>query len=143
ADAGSSDNKNLCATLKSQALECYRSTATWTDLRLMNRPAVLTLQLGDEGQRYFLLKSLDAERAVLMTALGPLSVPIKALDPLWNGEFLLLWHRDSQSIRIDSTTRGSDIAWLHAQLVALQYLPAVDNVPERLTVPMAEAVRRL
>ncbi len=143
ADASSIDNKNLCEALKAQALECYRSSANWTDLRLMNRPAVLTLQVGDEGQRYFLLKSLDAERAVLLTALGPLSVPLSALDPLWNGEFLLLWRRDSQAIRIDSTTRGSDVQWLYAQLVALQYLPAIESVPERMNVPMSEAVRRL
>jgi len=143
ADASRIDNKNLCEALKAQTLECYRSSASWNDLRLMNRPAVLTLQVGDEGQRYFLLKSLDAERAVLLTALGPLSIPLTALDPLWNGEFLLLWRRDSQSIRIDSTTRGSDVQWLYAQLVALQYLPAVESAPERMNVPIGEAVRRL
>ncbi len=142
ADAAGVAAAELCATLQDQGLECYRSTGNWDDLRKMDRPALLTLDLGDDGAHYFLLEALDGRHAWLDTALGPLRLPIAELRPLWDGEFLLLWRRQTHAIRLDAAAGAPDLAWLHQRLTELGY-PAGDEAPTGWTPALDAAVRRL
>jgi general secretion pathway protein A len=142
AEAAGVPAAELCTTLQDQGLECYRSSGTWDDLRKMDRPALLTLDLGDDGRHYFLLEALDHRHAWLDTALGPLRVPIAELRPLWNGEFLLLWRRQTHAIRVDAAAGAPDLVWLRERLAQLGY-PGDDATPERWTPALEDAVRRL
>src|SRR3546814_9896226 len=63
--------QNVCAALQHARLECYRSSGTWADLGQMNRPAILTLNLPDQGRQYFLLTALDTSSAGFQTEPGP------------------------------------------------------------------------
>ncbi|MEQ1437790.1 AAA family ATPase [Fontimonas sp. SYSU GA230001] len=135
--------ENICDALHNVALECYRSSGTWADLRQMDRPAILVLNLAGEGLQHLLLLELGRDHAVLDTVLGPMRLPIAELDRVWTHEFLLLWRRETHSIRIDDTTQGADIAWLQQRLVELGYLPPGETPSATLTPPLADAVRRL
>jgi general secretion pathway protein A len=142
ADASGVPAAELCTALQDQGLECYRSSGNWDDLRKMDRPALLTLELGDDGTHYFLLEALDNRDAWLDTALGPLRVPIAELRPLWNGEFLMLWRRQTYAIRLDAAAGAPDVVWLRERLAQLGY-PSDDATPERWTAALEDAVRRL
>ena len=70
----------------------------------MNTPAILTLN--DNGTlRYVLLRELAPEQATLLGPNGAVRVPVAQLDPLWSGEYLLLWRRET-----DETTIGQRLA---------------------------------
>jgi general secretion pathway protein A len=142
AEAAGVPAAELCTALQDQGLECYRSSGNWDDLRKMDRPALLTLDLGEEGTQYFVLEALDTRHAWLDTALGPLRVPIAELRPLWNGEFLLLWRRQTHAIRVDASAGVPDLVWLHERLADLGY-PAGDEPPTRWTPALDAAVRSL
>ncbi|WP_370305351.1 ExeA family protein [Sinimarinibacterium flocculans] len=129
----------LCTSLQTQGLECYRSSGDWEDLFAMDRPAVLGLDI-DGSPQYVLLESLDTRNAVLHTALGPMQIAVAELRPLWTGEFLLLWRRESHAIRIDAEAGSADVAWLHDRLVELGY--ADGEPPQMLDASLVQAVRR-
>lgn len=140
ADTPEAATAELCTALQAQGLACYRSTGGWDDLFAMDRPAVLSLDLGGADAQYFLLESLDTRNAVLHTALGPMQVPVAELRPLWTGEFLLLWRRESHAIRVDRDAGDADIAWLHERLRELGYTEG--EAPQTLDAALVQAVRR-
>ncbi|WP_352888550.1 AAA family ATPase [Sinimarinibacterium thermocellulolyticum] len=130
---------DLCAALHTQGLACYRSSGSWQDLFTMDRPAVLSLLI-DGSPQYVLLESLDPRNAVLHTVLGPMRIAVAELRPLWTGEFLLLWRRETHAIRIDAQAGSVDIAWLHQRLAELGYTQG--EPPPVFDAALADAVRR-
>ncbi len=136
-----SGGEDWCTALQTQGLECYRSSGSWDDLTRMDRPAILTLNLGEAGAQYFLLESMGTRYAILDTALGPMRLPIAMLRPLWTGEFLMLWRRETHAIRLDGAVSTADVAWLHERLVELGYL-AEGSPPPLFTTQLQDAVRR-
>ncbi len=132
---------NLCTALAEQGLECYRSYGDWDDLRQMDRPAVLSLKIAGTVQ-YFLLESLGATYAILDTALGPMRLPIASLTPLWTGEFLALWRRETHDIRIDRLSDGPDVRWLWQRLRDLGYISAAQHPSDVFDDALDEAVRQ-
>ncbi|QHS10134.1 AAA family ATPase [Sinimarinibacterium sp. NLF-5-8] len=136
------DTEGFCGALQKQGLECYRSNGAWDDLLKMNRPAILTLDLREAGQHYFLLESMGSQYAIVDTALGPMRLPLEQLRPLWTGEFLLLWRRQTHALKLDASANAADIAWLHEQLVDLGYITDA-RAPRQLTPALQNAVRRL
>lgn len=123
--------QNVCTALQHAELECYRSKGSWADLGQMNRPAILTLDLPDQGKQYFLMDELDTSSASFATALGPVRVPLTSLDGVWTGEFLLLWRRGTGATYITQKTRGADIGYLWQRLAALDGLSAPTPLPTR------------
>ncbi|HEX4896590.1 MAG TPA: AAA family ATPase [Solimonas sp.] len=133
--------ENVCAALRQQRLQCYRSTGSWDDLARMNRPAILTLQLADSGPQYFLLRELGRNYASLDTALGPLRIARSELQTVWNGEFLLLWRSQTPETFIGPDTRGAAIGWLWQTLAEQDEAQVPSPTPETFDTRLAEALR--
>ncbi len=112
--------ENVCHALSQKGLECYRDTGAWADLAQFNLPAVLTLNTGSGATQYVLLRSLDSDSAVLDSDNGPLRLQLAQLDSLWSGEFLLLWPRGTESMRIAPGMHGPDVVWVRRRLAQAQ-----------------------
>jgi general secretion pathway protein A len=110
--------ENVCQALSREKLGCYKSLGDWRDLRLLDRPAILTLSSGRGGVQHVLLRELDESRALLDTAAGSMRLPLDQVGLLWTGEFLLLWRRDTDESFIGPATKGSSIVWLRQRLAA-------------------------
>ena len=108
--------QNICSTLAHKQLGCYRTNGTWSDLEQINRPAILTLNLGDGQPTYVLLRALGTGYALIDGPDGTHRFPLDGLDTLWTGEFLLLWHQPVDAQFIGPQTRGEPIVWLRKQL---------------------------
>lgn len=135
-----SDGGNVCRALHRQNLECYKRLGGWNDLRQINRPALLTLRLPGGEQRHVLLRALDAQTAILETALGRQAYPLTLFNQLWNGEFLLLWRSGSGEDYIGPETRGPPVFWLIARLTELGLLPAQSSISDRFTPALRDAL---
>ena len=109
--------EKACFSLRRANLECLKGNAEWSDLAAMNTPAVLTLNEGGT-LRYVLLRELGNEQATLLGPQGSLRVPVASLDPLWTGEYLLLWRRETDETTIGPDIRGEPILWLRRRLAA-------------------------
>ncbi|NGY05470.1 AAA family ATPase [Solimonas terrae] len=132
--------QNVCAALEHARLECYRSQGSWADLGQMNRPALLTLNLPEQGKQYFLLTGLDTNSASFSTALGPVRVPLASLDGVWTGEFLLLWRRGTEQTYIAQQTRGASIPYVWQRLAALDDITPPAPLPSRFDRRLGQAL---
>ncbi len=109
--------EKACSSLRRARLECLKGNAEWSDLAAMNRPAILTISEGG-SLHYVLLRELAGEQATLLGPSGSLRLPLASLDPLWTGEYLLLWRPETDEPTIGPETRGEPILWLRQRLAA-------------------------
>ena len=54
------------------------------------------------------------------SSIQSLRLSLSSLDPLWNGEFLLLWQRPIDEVEITAQTRGDSILWLRRALARFE-----------------------
>jgi general secretion pathway protein A len=109
--------EKACTSLHRDRLECLKGNGEWADLSAMNVPAVLTLNR-NSGLHYVLLQSLDRDSATFAGANGPVTLPLAAIDPVWTGEYLALWRRETDETTIGPETRGEPVLWLRKRLQA-------------------------
>lgn len=133
-------NEKACRALHRYRLECLKGNGEWSDLSAMNAPAVLTLSVGGE-LRYVLLRELSGERAVLLGSQGSSSFALSELDPLWTGEYLLLWKRETDEISIGPEIRGEPIQWLRQRLAERLKRSLGDPLDGRWDAELREAVQ--
>lgn len=121
--------ENVCDALKRRGLECYRSRGSWGDLTQMNRPVIVTLQLPELGEHYFLLRSASKTEVAVETSLGTITLPLDELRSAWTGEFLLLWRRETSDTYIGPGSAGPTIPWLWQRLAQMQGLTPPSPLP--------------
>jgi len=121
--------ENVCRSLSQQGLECYKGQGQWSDLAQLNRPAILSLNMAPGTTQYALLRSLSADSAVLDSDSGPLRLPLSQLQPLWSGEFLLLWQRETDETTISQGMKGPSVVWLRQRLAQAEGRKLTPPVP--------------
>ena len=137
-----SRGERACTSLRRAQLECLKGNAEWSDLAAMNSPAVLTLSI-DGNLQYVLLRELHGEQATLLGPNGAVRVPVTALDPLWSGEYLLLWRRETDETLIGPEIRGEPILWLRQRLVARFGQGVVDTESTTWDEALRKTVQRV
>ena len=109
--------RDACTQAAEQGLECFLERGTLADLRLYNRPAILTLTGGDGRIHQVVLAALDDERAIVSLGGAPREVRVGELARLWFGEFILLWRPGTGGVKaLQPGMRGADIDRLRANL---------------------------
>lgn len=111
-----------------QGLSCVWQRGSLAQLKLINRPAILSL-VDTEGEPHqVVLAELDKDDAGLVIGAGEAHVSIAELADYWFGEFLVLWRPQSGPIRpLRAGMRGDDVRWLRQGLAQLGGLPAPDH----------------
>jgi general secretion pathway protein A len=104
-------------------LRCFYQRGNWNTLRGTGRPAILTLETVDGAQHHAVVKRLGDTTALV--ALGALDVelPLAEIDPLWYGEYLLLWAvppHGASTLRPGNN--GEAVRWLRQQFATLRGL---------------------
>ena len=79
--------EDICSQLPERGLQCRSGHGDLDALRVLNRPAVLTLELATGQTRRVLLRSLSANFASIESAIGTLVIPNEVLDAMWHGEY--------------------------------------------------------
>lgn len=130
----------LCLDLQPAGYECHRDTGGFTRLTQLGRPAIVELSILDQT-RHVLVLWLSATEAGLFTPEGPIAVDRETLEILAPGAFLTLFARPTESRRLDSSTQGEDLVWLHERLTTLLGEDA-RPAPSRFDADMARRVRR-
>jgi general secretion pathway protein A len=94
-----------CDFARAEGLGCLERTGTRLSLELIDRPAILRLRGGLQGgrekglqgdadnnrERYVVLRRLHQQQADLLTPQGPVTVAFSDLEPLWFGDYRVLW----------------------------------------------------
>lgn len=109
-----------CEQATEQGLSCYFQRGSWSTLRQLNRPALITLTDNDGESRQVVLTGLDASDARILIAGKEEIVPVTALTHYWFGQFMLLWKPPTNSEQmIGPGARGPAVVWLRNSLAAL------------------------
>ena len=106
-----------CQAAANSNLRCHRSKGGLKELRLLDRPAVLSLR----DSSYALLTGLSAAGATLRVNGKDQASSLAKLSARFDGEFLTLWRtprgwRDS----VSAGDHGPDVDWLNRCLAQLQ-----------------------
>ena len=113
-----------CPTAARLNLRCLQTKGGIDDLRLLDRPAVLTLRDDPVAPNYVLLTALDRRNATITTPGGaPQTISLDALAARFGGEFTTFW-RAPRSWRDEVTVgdHGPDVDWLAKRLSQLYEL---------------------
>jgi general secretion pathway protein A len=114
-----------------QPLRCHRGTAmTLAQIRQLDRPGLLTLEVSGSGAVPVLLRGLSRDRAWLQLGPGaPVAVPLPELAAQWRGDFATLW-RLPPDAPADADTE-THTRWLAARLAAAEASSAAasDSAP--------------
>ncbi len=110
-----------CKKARYANLRCMQGQATWNELAVANRPAVITLDVGDANYVYALLTQIDGEHATIQLGDGTtVRTQVGALSRRWAGDYLLLWRPPAQFTReLKPGVRGEDVLWLRQRLLSL------------------------
>jgi general secretion pathway protein A len=115
-----SDDRDPCGQAAKAGLACLDQRGSWTQVKTLNRPAILTLT-DDRGQRHrVVLSSLDDQTATLNLGEHNEKVSIDDLSRDWFGEFTVVWKPKTSRTRLLSLgMQGDEVRWLRRSLNAL------------------------
>ena len=108
-----------CDAVRRAGLKCLSKTGTWTLLRRLDLPAVLTLTPPGGERHYATVTALGADTATLDVAGTITAFPLAEIDPLWDGSFLTLWRAPAlAAAELRPGMAGGDVVWLRQRLAS-------------------------
>ena len=111
---------DVCQAAAKQNLRCLQSKGDLDDLRLLDRPAVLTLRDDPTAPSYALLTAISGKQATLALAGKQQTISLDALAARFDGQYTTFW-RAPRSWRdeVSLGDRGPDVDWLAKRLAQL------------------------
>jgi general secretion pathway protein A len=113
-----------CEEAETAGLRCLYRKGTWNNLRSFDRPAIITLTDDQGAPHQVVVRRLDADTVTLQAGQSQMHFPISELDPLWYGDYLLLWRPNPNApSALDPGMLGTAVVWLRTQMSDLEHTP--------------------
>ena len=114
-----------CEAAQKLALRCYQGKGGLYELRLLDRPAVLTLHDG-QNLSYALLTGMDDTTLTLSVNGKPQTISMAALAARYDSGFITLWREALPNFRdqLIAGDHGPDVDWIAARLAQLNGVAA-------------------
>ncbi|MFI4890524.1 MAG: AAA family ATPase [Steroidobacterales bacterium] len=114
-------DKDPCGQAARAGLACLDQHGSWAQVRMLNRPAVLTLA-DDHGARHrVVLTALDDHFATLTLGEHSERLPIETVSRVWFGDFTVVWRpRTPRPRQLSIGSSGDEVRWLRRSLSALR-----------------------
>ena len=142
-----SEQGHPCEQALQQGLQCAHQRGSWGQLRLLNRPAILSLDGADGQARQIVIAALADDSADVMLDAGSQRVSLTSLSRTWQGEYLILWRppwmANSQSPEqrdLSIGMRGDEVRWLRRGLDQLSGAPS-DGGNDYFDAKLAERIQ--
>jgi general secretion pathway protein A len=125
------DAPRPCEQALAQGLECVYQKGSWGQLRILNRPVILSLTDDGGHTHQVVLTSLNDSSARVALGGTPQEVSLSSLSRVWLGDYLLLWRPQATGQRALAVgMRGDEVRWLRRSLDRLQNAAtATDELP--------------
>jgi general secretion pathway protein A len=136
-----------CERAAQVGLRCLYESGTWSNLRQLNRPAIVEL-VDDAGLRHHLLvERLTSESVTLLLAGRHYELPLGDVERIWFGKYLALWSPPEIGERmLRRGMRGASVAWVRDTLARYglprSIAPASDVFDAELESQVREFQRR-
>ena len=132
---------NACHEAQDAGLRCLYRRGTWNNLRGFDLPAIVTLTGADGTAHQLVLTHMDGSDVTLRAGSASARFPLSEVEPLWYGEFLVLWRPDAHAPDpLAPGMSGAGVTWLRNQLAALQH--TADSGSSAYDASLTAAVKR-
>jgi general secretion pathway protein A len=111
---------NGCDLAQGAGYACLMQRGSWSSLRQLDRPAILTLTDSRGKDHHVVLEALQGDTARL--SIAGVSVTHRFLDvtELWFGDYILLWRPpNGETLALGRGARGDNVVWLRESLAAI------------------------
>ncbi len=131
-----------CERIQRFGLACEVDQGGWSRVRDFDRPALLKLQDERGNSGYAALSALQAEYVVLDFPDGPQTIALRDLDPLWTGDYLLIWQPPPIGTQVIGPSASPQaVRWLRKLLAQVPGLGLEDQESGRFDAQLDRAVR--
>ena len=111
-----------CREAPAAGLRCLYRRGTWNNLRALNLPAVVTLTDSAGAVHQLVVTGITDGEVTLRAGTASERFPLSQVEPLWYGEYLILWRPDAAApMPLAPGMVGTGVAWLRSQLAQLQH----------------------
>ena len=108
-----------CEHARQVGLRCVFRTGSWSVVRRLDLPAILTLAGAGGDARPAVLTALGDDSATLEVAGQSLTLPLREIERAWDGAFVALWRPPSlTAAALAPGTRDRGVPWLRQRLAA-------------------------
>jgi general secretion pathway protein A len=116
-------DKNIptaCAQAESAGLSCLSQRGSWSLLRQLDKPVVLTLTDSTGQPHKTVMVAASEGSADILIGADRRTIPIDSITDLWYGQYLLIWkppNGDPSALQVGA--KGPKVIWLRQSLTAL------------------------
>ncbi len=111
---------NGCEMAQSAGYACLMQRGSWSSLRQLDRPAILTLTDSRGKSHHVVLQALYGNMAELSIAGVGVTHPFLDVTDMWFGDYILLWKPpNGTSFALGRGSRGDSVVWLRRSLAAI------------------------
>jgi len=113
-----SGSQGGCSQAAEAGLACLYQRGSWSGLRQLNRPAVLSV-VDDNGNSHdVVLLAIDADGSAELSIGGVrVTHPVNEISDIWFGQFMLLWQPPGGApVSLAPGSRGVEVVWLRQSL---------------------------
>jgi len=114
-----------CEYGRAAGFRCLARAGTWTVLRRLDLPALLTLATTAGDKHYAVLTALADDTATVTVGEHELTLPLAEVERVWDGDFVTLWKAPAlAAASLLPGMGGRDVRWLRQRLGDLDGTPA-------------------
>ncbi len=109
-----------CDQAEAAGHACFFQRGSWSGLRLLDRPALLTLTDTTGTTHDVVLTAILGDKAELSIAGVRVEHPIDDVSNLWFGQFLMLWRpANGTAVSLRQGSQGATVTWLRQSLATI------------------------
>jgi general secretion pathway protein A len=112
-----SPGEDPCRAAARAGLECHDGRGTWTVVRRLGVPVTVKLVTANGARYYAPVTALDGDLVTLQLGERLTTLPLAAVDKLWDGTFSVVWRPLPGVARVlGPGMQGPGVAWLRRAL---------------------------
>jgi general secretion pathway protein A len=120
---------DVCTQAVEAGLACLYQRGSWSGLRQLDRPAILSLVDASGNTHEVVLAEIHGDNAELSMGGVKVTHPIAEISGIWFGQFMLLWRpANGLNVSLIPGSQSSQVLWLKASLAAIDDRYRSDNM---------------
>ncbi len=119
-----------CKVEGDEGYDCLNRVGNWTKVRNYDLPAILKLTLPSGESYQVTIAGLDERSATLVIGGREYTIPLKEIESVWDGSFILLWKLPFAARQVAPGSRGPEVAWIRNALDSLDGKTSATAEPE-------------
>jgi general secretion pathway protein A len=136
------DRRTPCEQALEKGLQCLNEKGSLSDLRQLNKPAVLTLVDGKGEEYYATILSIQGHTATFSVGHETRKVDIKEIASWWFGQYTLFWKAPADyKGKLEQGSHGPFVNWIDQHLSIVQERAAKPEEKLFFNEPMKKEIR--